>query len=622
MSVTATTDRPRRHTSTVTAPEDGAVVRLPIELIDEHPQNTRRQYDQAKLQELADSIRERGVITPAVVRPVDGGRFQLLAGHRRRRGALLAGVTELLAVVRHLDDRAALEILTIENLQREDLHPLEEAEGFRALLDAGGYDVTTLAGKIGKSTHYVYARLQLLQLGVAVREALTRGYVPLSHAIELARLPEAVQESALQEKFRLSVAKLRAAVPGATPPTTDDEDPDADVPAASDEDDEFADDDYDGDWDGPLAGDDTDAPVAVDASGRIKVAEAPDPFASDWHKPVVPTLAELRSWLQRAHYRGLDRVPWDLTDAALVPTAGACSSCPKRSGAAPELFADLTAVKDACLDAPCYEAKHVAFVASVIAGAEAEGHTVRQISSRYHHDDRGVLTNGKFWEVVEGTAGAIVGVWIDGGKMGARTWITTTAPKPRDRAEHGAVGDDWRERSRKQAATEKKKRERLLRGREAAVAAVMAKVPADVVPAGEWGKTVFVALLDEIHSDAMHRLVKRCGLELDAREMGRALEALTAWAEKAPRVELARAFVFALLGDETTVPTYGSGMRDRESRLARFAQLVKVDVKKVAAAAEKADPTAPKQAAKKAAPKRAKKGGAKKLTKKPARARR
>jgi len=153
----------------------------------ESKRNPRKHFNAEALAELAESIRTKGVLTPLLVRPNAAG-YEIAAGHRRYRAAKTAGVGEVPAIVREMTDTEFLEILTIENLQREDVHPLEEAEGYRQLLDAGGYDVARIAERVGKSVKYVYDRMKLLGLTKAAQALSFDGKITAGHAILLARL--------------------------------------------------------------------------------------------------------------------------------------------------------------------------------------------------------------------------------------------------------------------------------------------------------------------------------------------------------------------------------------------------------------------------------------------------
>lgn len=167
---------------------------IPINNIEPSPTNPRKHFDPQKLQELADSIIEHGLVEPILVRPVEKSFllddcFQLVAGERRWRAAKIAGLTQIEAKVRDLDDKAVLEIQFIENLQRADLSAIEEAEGYKRLLDEHGYTADGLAAKLGKSKSYVYGRLKLCALPPAAMDAVERGDLPATIGELIGRLP-------------------------------------------------------------------------------------------------------------------------------------------------------------------------------------------------------------------------------------------------------------------------------------------------------------------------------------------------------------------------------------------------------------------------------------------------
>lgn len=174
---------------------------LPLSLLHESTTNPRRTFDVTKLIELADSIRAHGLIQPITVRP-HGDGYEIIAGARRYRASLLAELPEVPVCIKELDDRAALEVQIIENAQRADVHPYEEASGYKRLLDLPGYDVAAIAEKCGKSESHIYARLSLLSLIEEVADAFQQDKITASHANQIARLPEAHQSAALKACFR------------------------------------------------------------------------------------------------------------------------------------------------------------------------------------------------------------------------------------------------------------------------------------------------------------------------------------------------------------------------------------------------------------------------------------
>lgn len=167
------------------------------QLIDS-PLNPRTHFDTQKILELADSMLALGIIEPLVVRPGKARKFEIVAGSRRFRAAEVAAIGEVPCVVRELTDEQALEIMVVENSQREDVNPLEEAEGFRRLLAFMSTEM--LAAKIGHPVKYVYDRLKFLQLTDEVKNLLLGGKITAGHAILLARLDAADQKRAIDVK--------------------------------------------------------------------------------------------------------------------------------------------------------------------------------------------------------------------------------------------------------------------------------------------------------------------------------------------------------------------------------------------------------------------------------------
>ena len=287
--------------------------------------NPRKIFKAEPLQELADSIKASGVHQPILVRPLPASRleettralrssvmawpfattrkrepveYELVAGERRWRACQLAGVLEIPAMIRELTDEQALEIQVIENLQREDVTPMEEAEGYEALMQGGKSNADQVAAKIGKSRSYVYGRLKVLALCQKAREALRDGQIDFSRGLLIARIPdEALQIQALGFCTKA-------------------------------------------DWQGDL-----------------------------------PGYRECASHVQSTYMLRLDKAIFKITDAALLPDAGNCKECPKRTGANPDLYKDVDSA-DVCTDPKCYRSKEDAHTAQVVAAAQAKGQTV------------------------------------------------------------------------------------------------------------------------------------------------------------------------------------------------------------------------------------------------------
>ena len=156
----------------------------------------RSRMDEASLDELAESIKAQGVMQPILVRPADAGRYEIIAGERRWRAAQRAGLKEMPALVRGVPDQAALAMALIENIQREDLNPLEEAQGISRLIDEFGLSHESAAGAVGRSRSAVSNLLRLLQLAKPVQELLLAGKLDMGHARALLPLSGAQQVSA------------------------------------------------------------------------------------------------------------------------------------------------------------------------------------------------------------------------------------------------------------------------------------------------------------------------------------------------------------------------------------------------------------------------------------------
>jgi ParB family chromosome partitioning protein len=238
---------------------------IAIDQLFESTTNPRQTFDQKKLEELAESIRTGGLIQPIVVRPKDN-RFEIVAGARRFRAGQLAEQFSLPARIKELTDAQAMEWQLVENSQRVDVHPYQEAQGFQRLLDLPGYDVSALVEKSGKSASHIYARLSLLQLIPTVAEAFVEERITASHANLIARLPQEHQADAFEQCWR-----------------------------------------------------------------------------KDWQdkEPHLLPAKHLSAWIQANLYLALAEAPFDREDTTLNPAAGACVTCPRRSGYNTSLFADV-----------------------------------------------------------------------------------------------------------------------------------------------------------------------------------------------------------------------------------------------------------------------------------------
>ncbi len=203
---------------------------IPVSKILPNPAQPRLSYDEDSLTELADSIREHGVLQPILVRPV-GSKYELIAGERRWRASGMAERESIPAIVVEFDDQTALEVSIIENLQREDVSPLEEAAMFRKMTETFGYSVRQLAQKVGKDKGYVENRLRLSDAPTDIRELLSLRKDTISHAYELMKVGDERTRRRLGKRVAagdLTLAKLRAIVTGK--PVPPDEELDSPTP--------------------------------------------------------------------------------------------------------------------------------------------------------------------------------------------------------------------------------------------------------------------------------------------------------------------------------------------------------------------------------------------------------
>jgi ParB family chromosome partitioning protein len=177
---------------------------VPLSVLNESKTNPRRTFEPIALKELAESIRTQGVLSPLLVRPLTENGFEIVAGARRYRAAQMAEQSTVPVRIVNLSDAASLEAQLVENLIRSEIHPMEEAQGFRALLDLDEpkYSIEQIAAKVGKSPTFVASRLKLADLVPAAAEVFYAGEIGVGHALLLAKLPAAQQAQALSACFK------------------------------------------------------------------------------------------------------------------------------------------------------------------------------------------------------------------------------------------------------------------------------------------------------------------------------------------------------------------------------------------------------------------------------------
>ena len=178
------------------AQEEKSSLYLPISQVESCSSQPRKQFDPDALADLADSIREHGIIQPLTDRKLQSGYYQIIAGERRWRAARMAGLTQVPAIVIEADDRKAMELAMIENLQREDLNPMEEAEGYQVLMNTYSMTQEEAASRVGKSRSAVANALRLLKLCPPVRAMVEDGRLSGGHARTLLPLSPELQETA------------------------------------------------------------------------------------------------------------------------------------------------------------------------------------------------------------------------------------------------------------------------------------------------------------------------------------------------------------------------------------------------------------------------------------------
>lgn len=293
--------------------------------------NPRRRFDTEGIESLAESIKQHGVLQSILARPITepgagGAKFEVVAGERRFRAAKLAGLSEIPARVETMSDEEVLQVQIVENLQREDVHPLDEALGYRVLMSRAGLDAPEVARRVAKSETYVYQRVKLLDLIDAARAAFLKDAITLGHALHLARLQPHDQREGLKHCFE------------------------------------------------ERYGDKHPRPLHV---GRLV------------------------DWIRQNVMLDLHQAPFKKDDAELVKGAGACVSCPKRTGFNRGLFADVEK-QDCCTDPSCFALKLQAFVGRRAGelGEKTGGRVVR-VSTEHYMSKKvpGVLLRGEYLPV-------------------------------------------------------------------------------------------------------------------------------------------------------------------------------------------------------------------------------
>ncbi len=192
------------------APAPGPLVHVPTERVRPNRFQPRKHFPEAELEELAESIRQQGLLQPVLLRPVDGG-YELVAGERRFRAAQRAGLTEIPAVVRQVDDRTALELALIENLQRRDLDPIEEAHAYERLSRQFGLTQEEIAARVGKHRSTIANTMRLLRLPEDIQREIAAGRLTAGHARALLAIASTEEQRQLAREFLQQGVSVRDA---------------------------------------------------------------------------------------------------------------------------------------------------------------------------------------------------------------------------------------------------------------------------------------------------------------------------------------------------------------------------------------------------------------------------
>lgn len=442
------------------------VQEIPLDHIFESKTNPRRSWDEKADAELTDSVRQHGVLQPVLVRPRKSvpWDYEIVAGARRYRAAKKAGLKTIVARVMELSDQQALEVQIIENLQREDVKPIEEGQGYRTLLaemakadpkragDGQGVRrqdlVEQIAKKVGKSVRYVYARMKLTELIPEIQQALEKGELAASHADLLVRIP------ASQQKKALALC-------------------------------------YQDEW----------------QSGK-RVA-------------VLVSVREFAARLERQFNLGLDAAPWKKDDATLVPKAGACTACPHNSSNDPLRPED--APTNRCLNPSCFNEKLAAFVQLRV---KSLGGTVPRLLGGYGYsgndlsklqrESKAPLLQRYEWERYKVNKGscpdAKPAVVVDGGDAGEVVYLCRNAKCKKHHHAESAAGRPAKA-SPGAVEAEKRKQEQDAVAQQAIFKAALAKVKS--LGSAEMGLLAYhlVQVSDFSYGDADKVIAQQVGWE-------------------------------------------------------------------------------------------------------------
>ncbi len=492
--------------------------------------NARKTRDEAAMHQLVDSIARHGVQVPLIVRIEDdvSGRYEIVCGHRRFDALLRAKGSDAEApcIVRILDDAEAREVALVDNLQREGVPVIEEAEALGELMKRPGATIETLAAAVGKAAAYVGRRLKLLDLILPAREALKAAAIEVGHALELARLTP-VQQARFLDNLNCGYSAPRK-------------------------------------------------------SGSIIEAELGKSAAKVKWSPTPQTVAGFRREIANSELRVLADAPFSLESASLPPMP--CTECPKRSGNAALLFADLA--QDTCTDRACFDRKVQACIAEQLEAARKEKRVLLKLSSGYS-DEKGVLRSYEVKEVKDNACShADEAIWINGAEAGHRILICRGGDcKKHGRESYSSTpAKDSGERKKKLAQVNAEKKYR------AALFAAVAKAPVPAARAQDLNLEVCLYAIGRAPGGYNNKTAEALGwpAKVFSWDGSKALRELLAKLGPAERL---RASLVSAHSGEVGVNDFSS--TSKADDLEKLAGLLGLDIKKIRAGVGEKANTAP-----------------------------
>lgn len=493
--------------------QNGEYRNVAIEQLEESPTNPRKRFNQTSLMELAESFKSQGVLQPLVVRTKneDVNKYEVVAGARRLRAAQLAELKAVPVRVVELSDSDAVLAQVTENLQREDIHPLEEAFGFRSLLNLHdpNYTIATLAAKAGKSEAYVIGRIKLTELIPPIADGFLADKITIGHALLIAKLPAGQQQAA----FNASFQKM---------------------------------------W---------------TAEGNV---------------PTLIPVRELADWIQSNILLELASAPFSKSDETLMPDAGSCANCPKRTGFNALLFADVR--KDSCTDPQCFRAKLDAHISRTL----QKKPDLVQISSAWNNRDGALIGRNRYVELdvkrtkpanraaanpaqrtCERMADAIV---MDGGRRGQTIRVCAD---PTCRIHHGnrpSPQEVARKRTEERKRMEKEKLAITVRHR--ILAAILHRVSSPLKKSDLF--LVAQYLISRLQFAEVAQIAKRHKIEVDATN-GIPEQALLKHVSRLDEIELSRLLMdLSLISFASRVPS-----KNESDVLLTTAKHYRIEIEKV-----------------------------------------